>query len=193
MREQKEKWEEPPLQSRKIFLTGLRRQIGKNPQAFNLPRSPITVKKRLQRAAVSAHFPLPLFPPACSSPAEQCSTPCLHLFHCFSPSFCTPAPSLALLLFSLFCALSSFSFPAGQSLVWLFISILQVLDDGSISDTFTHKSLFPEDMDPLSVSGTLNPDGTLVVSVRQKSALTGNEHLGIPVYNTGADLWPVRT
>uniref|UniRef100_A0A3B4FWS6 SHSP domain-containing protein n=1 Tax=Pundamilia nyererei TaxID=303518 RepID=A0A3B4FWS6_9CICH len=57
----------------------------------------------------------------------------------------------------------------------------KVLDDGSISDTFTHKSLFPEDMDPLSVSGTLNPDGTLVVSVRQKSALTGNEHLGIPI------------
>lgn len=125
MREQKEKWEEPSLQSRKIILTGLRRQIGKNPQAFNLPRSPITVKKHLQRAAVSAHFPLPLFPPACSSPAEQCSTPCLHLFHCFSPSFCTPAPSLALLLFSLFCALSSFSFPAGQSLVWLFISIFR--------------------------------------------------------------------
>uniref|UniRef100_A0A668UJJ4 SHSP domain-containing protein n=1 Tax=Oreochromis aureus TaxID=47969 RepID=A0A668UJJ4_OREAU len=53
----------------------------------------------------------------------------------------------------------------------------KVLDDGSISDTFTHKSLFPEDMDPLSVSGTLNPDGTLVVSVRRKSALTGKEHL----------------
>uniref|UniRef100_A0A3Q1JGT8 SHSP domain-containing protein n=1 Tax=Anabas testudineus TaxID=64144 RepID=A0A3Q1JGT8_ANATE len=40
----------------------------------------------------------------------------------------------------------------------------KVCDDGSISDTVTHKSLFPEDMDPLSVSGTLNPDGTLVVS-----------------------------
>lgn len=104
MREQKEKWEEPSLQSRKIILTGLRRQIGKNPQAFNLPRSPITVKKHLQRAAVSAHFPLPLFPPACSSPAEQCSTPCLHLFHCFSPSFCTPAPSRP-------CCSSHFSVP----------------------------------------------------------------------------------
>uniref|UniRef100_A0A3Q2W0T0 SHSP domain-containing protein n=1 Tax=Haplochromis burtoni TaxID=8153 RepID=A0A3Q2W0T0_HAPBU len=46
----------------------------------------------------------------------------------------------------------------------------KVLDDGSISDTFTHKSLFPEDMDPLSVSGTLNPDGTLVVRVRRKSS-----------------------
>uniref|UniRef100_A0A3Q0STM1 SHSP domain-containing protein n=1 Tax=Amphilophus citrinellus TaxID=61819 RepID=A0A3Q0STM1_AMPCI len=43
----------------------------------------------------------------------------------------------------------------------------KVLDDGSISDTFTHKSLFPEDMDPLSVSGTFNPDGILVVSVRR--------------------------
>ncbi|XP_044059348.1 heat shock protein beta-7-like isoform X2 [Siniperca chuatsi] len=40
----------------------------------------------------------------------------------------------------------------------------KVLDDGSVSDTFTHKSLFPEDMDPLSVSGTLNPNGTLVVA-----------------------------
>uniref|UniRef100_A0A672IRK8 SHSP domain-containing protein n=1 Tax=Salarias fasciatus TaxID=181472 RepID=A0A672IRK8_SALFA len=43
----------------------------------------------------------------------------------------------------------------------------KVLDDGSVSDTFTHKSLFPEDMDPLSVCGALNPDGTLVVTVRR--------------------------
>ncbi|KAG7235363.1 hypothetical protein INR49_032703 [Caranx melampygus] len=51
----------------------------------------------------------------------------------------------------------------------------KVLDDGSVSDTFTHKSLLPDDMDPLSVSGTLSPDGTLVVSVRRTSALSGLE------------------
>uniref|UniRef100_A0A8C4F849 SHSP domain-containing protein n=1 Tax=Dicentrarchus labrax TaxID=13489 RepID=A0A8C4F849_DICLA len=64
----------------------------------------------------------------------------------------------------------------------------KVLDDGSISDTFTHKSLFPEDMDPLSVSGTLNPDGTLVVSVRRTTALAGLEPLGVPTYRSEAHL-----
>ncbi|KAG8002244.1 Heat shock protein beta-7 [Nibea albiflora] len=63
-----------------------------------------------------------------------------------------------------------------------------VLDDGSVSDTFTHKSLFPEDMDPLSVSGTLNPDGTLVVSVRRTTTLGGLEPLGIPTYRSEAHL-----
>ncbi|CAN9511151.1 unnamed protein product [Ophioblennius macclurei] len=43
----------------------------------------------------------------------------------------------------------------------------KVMDDGSVSKIFTHKSQFPEDMDPLSVRGTLNPDGTLVVTVHQ--------------------------
>uniref|UniRef100_A0A3Q3WFG1 SHSP domain-containing protein n=1 Tax=Mola mola TaxID=94237 RepID=A0A3Q3WFG1_MOLML len=47
----------------------------------------------------------------------------------------------------------------------------KVLDNGSVGDTFTHRSLFPEDMDPLSVSGTLHPDGTLVVSVRRTTEL----------------------
>ncbi|XP_018539515.1 heat shock protein beta-7-like [Lates calcarifer] len=64
----------------------------------------------------------------------------------------------------------------------------KVLDDGSVSDTFTHKSLFPEDMDPLSVSGTLNPDGSLVVSVRRTTALSGLEHLGVPTYRSEAHL-----
>ncbi|KAK5868228.1 hypothetical protein PBY51_009261 [Eleginops maclovinus] len=61
----------------------------------------------------------------------------------------------------------------------------KVLDDGSISNTFTHKSLFPEDMDPLTVSGTLNPDGTLVVSVRRTLTL---ESLGAPTYRSEAHL-----
>lgn len=68
------------------------------------------------------------------------------------------------------------------------VSVLQVLDDGSVSDTFTHKSLFPEDMDPLSVSGTLNPDGTLVVSVRRTTVLAGPEPLGVPTYRSEAHL-----
>ncbi|KAF0030251.1 heat shock protein beta-7-like [Scophthalmus maximus] len=57
----------------------------------------------------------------------------------------------------------------------------KVLDDGSVSDTFTHKSLFPEDMDPLSVGGTLHPDGSLVVSVRRSP-------LGAPTFRSEAHL-----
>ncbi|XP_023284174.1 heat shock protein beta-7-like [Seriola lalandi dorsalis] len=68
------------------------------------------------------------------------------------------------------------------------IQAQKVLDDGSISDTFTHKSLFPEDMDPLSVSGTLNPDGNLVVSVRRTTALGGLEPPGVPTYPSEAHL-----
>ncbi|XP_028429814.1 heat shock protein beta-7 [Perca flavescens] len=64
----------------------------------------------------------------------------------------------------------------------------KVLDDGSVSDTFTHKSLFPEDMDPLSVSGTLNPDGTLVVSVHRTTTLGELEALGVPTYRSEAHL-----
>uniref|UniRef100_UPI0037E792EA heat shock protein beta-7-like n=1 Tax=Semicossyphus pulcher TaxID=241346 RepID=UPI0037E792EA len=58
----------------------------------------------------------------------------------------------------------------------------KILDDGSVSDTFTHKSLLPEDMDPLSVSGNINPDGTLVVSVRRTTA----EPPGVPSYRSEA-------
>ncbi|KAM8854573.1 alpha-crystallin B chain [Synchiropus picturatus] len=62
----------------------------------------------------------------------------------------------------------------------------KVLDDGSVSDTFTHKSLFPEDMDPLSVSASLNTDGNLLVTVgRAKSVL---ETPGSPVFRSEAHL-----
>ncbi|KAM9852978.1 heat shock protein beta-1 [Aulostomus maculatus] len=64
----------------------------------------------------------------------------------------------------------------------------KVMDDGSISDTFTHKSLFPEDMDPLSVCGTLNPDGTLVVSVRRTKTPAGLDLVGAPTYCSEAHL-----
>ncbi|XP_056297492.1 heat shock protein beta-7-like [Pseudoliparis swirei] len=43
----------------------------------------------------------------------------------------------------------------------------KVLDDGSVSDTFTLRSQLPEDMDPLSVGGALQPGGSLLVSVRR--------------------------
>ncbi|KAJ8367844.1 hypothetical protein SKAU_G00078720 [Synaphobranchus kaupii] len=52
---------------------------------------------------------------------------------------------------------------------WVVIHAEKVADDGSVSDTFTHKSQLPEDMDPLSVSSTLTPEGMLVVSVRKTS------------------------
>uniref|UniRef100_A0A3P8RQT7 SHSP domain-containing protein n=1 Tax=Amphiprion percula TaxID=161767 RepID=A0A3P8RQT7_AMPPE len=64
----------------------------------------------------------------------------------------------------------------------------KVMDDGSVSDTFTHKSLFPEDMDPLSISGTLNSDGTLVISVRRMMTFAGPEPLVVPTYRTEAHL-----
>ncbi|KAM6933791.1 heat shock protein beta-1-like [Xenentodon cancila] len=64
----------------------------------------------------------------------------------------------------------------------------KVLDDGSVSDAFSHKSQFPEDMDPLSVSGTLNPDGTLLVSVRRTTALLGPEPQCVPTYYSEAHL-----
>ncbi|TNN01272.1 hypothetical protein fugu_010654 [Takifugu bimaculatus] len=68
------------------------------------------------------------------------------------------------------------------------IQAQKVLDDGSVSDTFTHKSLFPEDMDPLSLCGTLHADGTLVVSVRRASASGGQEALAGPTYRSEAYL-----
>lgn len=49
------------------------------------------------------------------------------------------------------------------------LPVSQVGDDGSVMDKFTHKSLLPEDMDPLSVSGTLTPEGVLVISVKSMS------------------------
>ncbi|XP_008424413.1 heat shock protein beta-7-like [Poecilia reticulata] len=64
----------------------------------------------------------------------------------------------------------------------------KVLDDGSVSNTFTHKSLFPEDMDPLSVRGTLSPDGTLWVTVHRTTEPSGPDPLGVPTYSSEAHL-----
>nr|XP_057936095.1 heat shock protein beta-7-like [Doryrhamphus excisus] len=60
----------------------------------------------------------------------------------------------------------------------------KVMDDGSISDTFTHKSLFPKDMNPLSVRGTINHDGILVVSVHRGNTADDQEPLAVPTKET---------
>lgn len=73
------------------------------------------------------------------------------------------------------------------------LSFFQVLDDGSVSDTFSHKSQFPEDMDPLTISGTLNPDGTLLVSVRRTAALFCPEPLCVPTYYNETHFWPISS
>ncbi|MGH0144689.1 UNVERIFIED_CONTAM: hypothetical protein FKN15_036173, partial [Acipenser sinensis] len=42
-----------------------------------------------------------------------------------------------------------------------------VAEDGTVSNTFTHKVQLPEDMDPLSVSCALSEAGMLVISVKR--------------------------
>uniref|UniRef100_A0A8C6L8R1 SHSP domain-containing protein n=1 Tax=Nothobranchius furzeri TaxID=105023 RepID=A0A8C6L8R1_NOTFU len=68
------------------------------------------------------------------------------------------------------------------------IQAQKVLEDGSVIDSFTHKSQFPEDMDPLSVSGNLSCDGTLLVGVRRTAEASGPELLGVSTYRTQAHL-----
>ncbi|XP_012672740.2 heat shock protein beta-7-like [Clupea harengus] len=41
----------------------------------------------------------------------------------------------------------------------------KVVEDGGVSDSFTHKSLLPADVDLLGVSCTLTPEGMLVISI----------------------------
>ncbi|KAK7882800.1 hypothetical protein WMY93_028974 [Mugilogobius chulae] len=53
---------------------------------------------------------------------------------------------------------------------YIVIQAAKVLADGRVGDTFTHKSLLPEDMDPLSVSGTVGSDGMLVVTVGRRTS-----------------------
>ncbi|XP_077350392.1 uncharacterized protein hspb12 [Festucalex cinctus] len=64
----------------------------------------------------------------------------------------------------------------------------KVMDDGSVSDTFTHKSQFPKDMNPLSICGTFNYDGVLTVSVRRRNSADGRDHLAVPTYRSEAHL-----
>uniref|UniRef100_H2ZXU6 SHSP domain-containing protein n=1 Tax=Latimeria chalumnae TaxID=7897 RepID=H2ZXU6_LATCH len=43
----------------------------------------------------------------------------------------------------------------------------KVAEDGTVSNTFTHKCQLPEDMDPMSVSCSLTEAGMLVISVQR--------------------------
>uniref|UniRef100_A0AAY4DZI3 SHSP domain-containing protein n=1 Tax=Denticeps clupeoides TaxID=299321 RepID=A0AAY4DZI3_9TELE len=43
----------------------------------------------------------------------------------------------------------------------------KVGEGGSIMDTLSHKTLLPADMDPLSTSCSLTPEGVLVISVQR--------------------------
>ncbi|XP_044290579.1 heat shock protein beta-7-like [Varanus komodoensis] len=44
----------------------------------------------------------------------------------------------------------------------------KVAEDGTISNTFTHKCQLPEDMDPLSISCSLNNTGNLIITAKRK-------------------------
>ncbi|XP_043086404.1 heat shock protein beta-7 [Puntigrus tetrazona] len=41
--------------------------------------------------------------------------------------------------------------------------------DGTVAGRFTHKSVLPADMDPLSVSSSLTSDRTLIISIRRRT------------------------
>lgn len=45
----------------------------------------------------------------------------------------------------------------------------QVAEDGTVSNTFTHKCQLPEDIDPLSVSCSLTDAGTLVITAMRRA------------------------
>ncbi|XP_077421159.1 uncharacterized protein hspb12 [Vanacampus margaritifer] len=64
----------------------------------------------------------------------------------------------------------------------------KVMDDGSVSDTFTHKSQFPKDMNPLSICGTFNHDGVLMVSVRRSNSADGRDPVAGPTFRSEAHL-----
>ncbi|XP_020668818.2 heat shock protein beta-7 [Pogona vitticeps] len=44
----------------------------------------------------------------------------------------------------------------------------KVAEDGTVSNTFTHKCQLPTDMDPLSVSCSLNDSGQLIITARRQ-------------------------
>ncbi|XP_028818720.1 heat shock protein beta-7 [Denticeps clupeoides] len=53
----------------------------------------------------------------------------------------------------------------------------KVGEGGSIMDTLSHKTLLPADMDPLSTSCSLTPEGVLVISVQRLKTCTSSQSL----------------
>ncbi|XP_019358646.1 PREDICTED: heat shock protein beta-7-like [Gavialis gangeticus] len=45
----------------------------------------------------------------------------------------------------------------------------KVAEDGTVSNTFTHKCQLPEDIDPLSISCSLTDAGTLVITATRRA------------------------
>lgn len=66
-------------------------------------------------------------------------------------------------------------------------AFLQVAEDGTVCDTFTHKCQLPEDTDPLSVSCTLTEAGTLVITARRRAGARPGEPPQ-PLYRSEATL-----
>ncbi|XP_067392629.1 heat shock protein beta-7-like isoform X2 [Emydura macquarii macquarii] len=62
-----------------------------------------------------------------------------------------------------------------------------VAEDGTVSNTFTHRCQLPEDMDPMSVSCSLTDAGTLVINAKRKAAAKLGE-APQPLYRTEVKL-----
>uniref|UniRef100_A0A8C5SHK4 SHSP domain-containing protein n=2 Tax=Elapidae TaxID=8602 RepID=A0A8C5SHK4_LATLA len=58
----------------------------------------------------------------------------------------------------------------------------KMAEDGIVSNTFTHKCQLPIDMDPLSVSCSLNDAGKLIITARRRQLSTS------PLYRTEVTL-----
>ncbi|XP_072200370.1 uncharacterized protein [Excalfactoria chinensis] len=64
---------------------------------------------------------------------------------------------------------------------------MQVAEDGTVCDTFTHQCRLPEDTDPLSVSCALTDAGTLVITARRRAGACPGE-MPQPLYRSEATL-----
>ncbi|XP_030431003.1 heat shock protein beta-7-like [Gopherus evgoodei] len=69
----------------------------------------------------------------------------------------------------------------------IIIQAEKVAEDGTVSNTFTHKCQLPEDMDPMSVSCALTDAGLLVINAKRSVAAKAGE-MPPPVYRTEVKL-----
>uniref|UniRef100_A0A8C8RG70 SHSP domain-containing protein n=1 Tax=Pelusios castaneus TaxID=367368 RepID=A0A8C8RG70_9SAUR len=63
----------------------------------------------------------------------------------------------------------------------------KVAEDGTVSNTFTHRCQLPEDMDPMSVSCSLTDSGMLVINAK-RSAIANAGEMPQPLYRTEVKL-----
>ncbi|CAM2119325.1 unnamed protein product [Caretta caretta] len=69
----------------------------------------------------------------------------------------------------------------------IIIQAEKVAEDGTVSNTFTHRCQLPEDMDPLSVSCALTDAGLLVIKAKRGVAAKAGE-MPLPLYRTEVQL-----